>query len=147
MSIKWETKHDEAIIRRVGEMKEKGADMQKAFMAACQTLNEAYDFPCEWNNVRYRYYQLRKENKVPASHYVKPLPKGLDDLDLPALFVEMRRVVKERDELRSKYEEARQNEMDYKVKYEEIKKVLVAIQKESSALFGLLKNGKDSVNE
>jgi hypothetical protein len=137
---KWTTEEDQFIVDTLFKAHINGIGREAAFLAASEQLDTR-----TVKAIGERYYKMRREGNVPPELLEKTIvlkrdsdlneSEEPDAMDLISMFGEMKKIIRERDELRARYEDA----MTYKAQYEEIKKKLAKIERESASFMELLR--------
>lgn len=137
--IKWCAEYEAIISDRVERARENGLSNKTAFLAASEMIHKEYDANITPKACEVRYYNIMNKgitSNAPAFSEINQSNDGEEvGNSLADMFLEMKKIIKERDELRSKYADA----VTYKMMYEEIKKKLARIEKESAMFIDLLK--------
>lgn len=138
--VKWDSKQDDIVINCMVKARENSVTNESAFLAASEQIFDLFQIDRTAKSCGERFYYLKRVNKLPIIFYAdsKQQPDEEDEgepLDLAGMFIEMRKIIKERDDLKARYEDA----LQYKAQYDEIKKKLNKIEKESAAFMELLR--------
>jgi hypothetical protein len=134
---KWTQEQDDIVLNCMLRARENNVTNESAFLAATEQIGEILNIERTVKSVGERYYYLKRKGAV--SPLVLPDreedEQGDSAMDLASMFVEMRKIVRERDDLRAKYQDA----LAWKLKYEEISKKMAKIEKEAASFMDLMR--------
>lgn len=134
---RWTTEQDDIILNAMLRAKDNNIGNEAAFLAASEQIAIEFEIERTPKAVGERFYGLKRSGKI--SPILFPVDKPEEEeggaMDLVGMFQEMKKIIRERDELKAKYEDA----LGWKIQYEEIKKRLAKIEKESASFMDLLR--------
>jgi hypothetical protein len=136
----WTNDLDEILLKTVDDMRATGATMKKSVLLACEVLDEKHKMTSiTFESAKSRYYYLRSDKGKKwgrtNNEETSLIINDEKEINLSDLFMEMRKVIKERNEYKAKYEES----LQYKEQYEELKKKFTRIERETASLIGLIR--------
>lgn len=133
----WTSQHDEIILEMVRKAKE-GKKPKSAAFVAC-TEHEIFSDRTP-KAVEIRFYAMHRKGLVPLDllergQASEPAEDSGGEIDVLAMINDIKKVIKERDDYKFKYESM----IEFKAKYEDAKKKLSKIEREFTAFSDLLK--------
>jgi hypothetical protein len=131
----WIQEHDDIIINTFIKAKNGGINTKTACIAAADHIFELDGTHRTEKAISNRYYNLQRAGKVSPLLFAPDKPVEEErEIDLVGMLSGLKKIIKERDDLKVKYEEA----LAYKIMYEELKKKLARIEKESYSIMDLM---------
>lgn len=133
----WSNEQDEVILEMIRKAKEGNRSKAAAFLAC--TEHELFQH-LTVKSVSSRFYALNRRGLVPAELLDnRPVERQEEsdsgEIDVIGMIGEIKKVIRERDDYKFRYEAA----LEYKNKYDEVKKKLARIEREFAAFNDLLK--------
>src|SRR6476619_8634100 len=117
--VEWSKEQDQIILDTVDNAVYNGASFKSSFLR-CTEHELMSDISLV--SIKKRYYKLKQNEN--SNNVIED-----GQIDLGSMFLEMRRIIKERDEYKSKFEDAQL----WKDKFEEVNRKLMKYERESAA--------------